>query len=286
MLNSILIIDDEQLIRDMIALRLSKLGYMVNLAESGEQGLEMLQASYVDMILLDLNMPGLNGLEFLATIKASVRHNCIPVIVITADSSKETVIQCLKKGAMDYLVKPLNLQTLKTRLWRYFENKRIREGLLTATVTERQRRVLLVEDNAMNANVIKHHIAHQGIRCDHVLDGASFLQVTQIDQYDAVLFDINLPDISGDELLRRLRAINKNVAVIMLSANDSSEIIERCLQDGADDYITKPIHPFELKLRIEQVLSIRDAQRAEQAQQEKLAALDQLGQSLRAPARE
>jgi len=286
MLQSILVIEDDQLMRDMIALRLSKLGYLVNLAESAEHGLEMLQASYVDMILLDLNMPGMSGLEFLDAIKASVRLNSIPIIIITADSSKESVIQCLKKGAMDYLVKPLNLQALKTRLWRYFENKRIREGLPNTIVSKHARRVLLVEDNVMNAAVIKHHIVHQGMHCDHVVDGKGFLQIAELAQYDAVLFDINLPDISGDELLRGLRAVNQAVAAIMLSANDNSELIERCLQAGADDYITKPIHPFELKLRIEQVLDIRDAQRTEQAQQAKLADLDQLGQSLRAGTRD
>lgn len=286
MLQSILVIEDDPLMRDSIALRLSKLGYLVNLAENAEQGLEMLHASYVDMILLDLNMPGMSGLEFLGAIKDSVRLKSIPIIIITADGSKESVIRCLRKGAMDYLVKPLNLQTLKTRLWRYFENKRIRDGLYAVTVTSRERRVLLVEDNAMNVAMLKQHIVHQGMYCDHVADGEGFLQLTELAKYDAVLFDINLPDINGDELLRRLRAVNQDIAAIMLSTHDNSELIEQCLRDGADDYITKPIHPFELKLRIEQVLAIRDAQRAEQAQLQKLTELAALGHSLRAAGRD
>ena len=107
----ILVVDDEQDIRDLVAATLEDEGYECNKAEDGSAALKVLDSSQpFDLIITDLQMPKLTGLEFLSKVRE--QNISTPVIVLTAYGSKESAIEALRLGAYDFLEKPFNIPEL------------------------------------------------------------------------------------------------------------------------------------------------------------------------------
>ena len=112
---TILVVDDDPVIRRMLEKRLEKEGYEVLIAEDGYQARKMLPQQHIDVVLTDLMMPGsIGGIEVLDIAK-NLNPN-IEVILITAHSSIDTAVEAMKKGAADYLEKPINFDELFLRL--------------------------------------------------------------------------------------------------------------------------------------------------------------------------
>ncbi len=116
---SILIVEDDELFREAIQDTLEQ-KYTLQMAESAEEALTVLSESSYDLVIVDINLPGKNGIELLAGIKT--RWSMLPVIMITAYDSIPQVVDSIKKGASDYLVKPINAQELLLSLERALES--------------------------------------------------------------------------------------------------------------------------------------------------------------------
>lgn len=113
---SILVVDDNEMNRDVLSRRLERQGYRVVTAEDGVLALEAVQAEAFDLVLLDIMMPRMNGYEVLEALKRDPLHKAIPVIVISAMDDLESVVRCIELGADDYLFKPFNPVLLRARI--------------------------------------------------------------------------------------------------------------------------------------------------------------------------
>ncbi|MFV0278394.1 MAG: adenylate/guanylate cyclase domain-containing protein [Parahaliea sp.] len=120
----ILAVDDRQENRELVARYLSRSGHLVVTAASGEEALRALEQSDVDMVLLDLVMPGMDGREVLRRIKEHEEWRATPVIVISGHQDMEDIIECIEAGADDYLFKPFNPVLLQARIKAGIERKR------------------------------------------------------------------------------------------------------------------------------------------------------------------
>ena len=132
--NTILVVDDDTNHRNMLKTLLTKWGYLILEADDGGVAIEKVTESHFDLILMDIRMTKVSGLEALAAIKEI--NPAIPVIIMTAFSSVDTAIEALKKGAYDYLTKPFDFEKLKITIQRSLEhtmlkkeNKILRETL-------------------------------------------------------------------------------------------------------------------------------------------------------------
>jgi DNA-binding response OmpR family regulator len=123
----ILVIDDNEMNRDMLARRLGRYGYDVDVAENGEHGLEKMRDGNFDLVMLDIMMPKMNGYEFLEHVKTDERLSQIPVIMISAVDDLDSVVKCIELGAEDYLFKPFNPVLLKARISASLDRKRTTE---------------------------------------------------------------------------------------------------------------------------------------------------------------
>jgi two-component system chemotaxis response regulator CheY len=106
MAKTILIVDDAQTVRHLTRFALSKGGYNIVEAEDGLQGLKALEKSAVDLIITDLNMPNMNGLDMCRSIKSNERLKHIPIFMMTTESSQEMTLQGKEIGIMAWIVKP------------------------------------------------------------------------------------------------------------------------------------------------------------------------------------
>src|SRR6476620_3366155 len=108
---AILIVEDEAKMRRLLELNLGDDGFTVFSAEDAETGLKLLRDHPVDLVVTDLKLPGMNGLEFLQTIKR--QNAALPVVVMTAFGSVETAVDAMKAGAADYVLKPFSLSEIR-----------------------------------------------------------------------------------------------------------------------------------------------------------------------------
>ena len=112
----ILCIEDEIDIQEIIAYNLGKSGYAVTLADDGVKGLELAQTQLPDLVLLDIMLPGLNGMQVCERLKADPKTQSIPIIMLSARSEEADVISGLSSGADDYITKPYNAEELILRI--------------------------------------------------------------------------------------------------------------------------------------------------------------------------
>ena len=104
---AILIVEDEAKMRRLLELNLGEDGFTTFSAEDAETGLRLLQQNPIDLVVTDLKLPGMNGLEFLQAVKR--QNAALPVVVMTAFGSVETAVEAMKAGAADYVLKPFSL---------------------------------------------------------------------------------------------------------------------------------------------------------------------------------
>jgi serine phosphatase RsbU (regulator of sigma subunit) len=123
----LLVVDDNEVNRDMLSRRLRKQGFEVALAEDGQQALDAVAAQAFDLVLLDIMMPVMNGYDVLARLKADAALHHIPVIMITAVDDAESVARCIEMGAEDHLPKPFNPAILRARIDSALAKKRLRD---------------------------------------------------------------------------------------------------------------------------------------------------------------
>ncbi len=127
----ILIVDDEKDFVEMFSMRLERRGEKVTAAYSGQEALDLLDKSLIDVVILDIRMPGMDGIETLKKIKS--RHPLVEVILLTGHGSTETAVEGMKSGAFDYLMKPadfddINLKVANARKRKDEQEERIRKA--------------------------------------------------------------------------------------------------------------------------------------------------------------
>ncbi|MDD5687874.1 MAG: response regulator [Elusimicrobia bacterium] len=132
---TILIIDDEQGLRDMLSFALQKEGYIVLTAENGMEGLKKVTEQKIDMVITDIKMPEMDGITVLGKIK-EIKPD-IEVIVATGYGTMETAIEALRKGAYDFINKPFNLDELSALLSKAYETKQLKSKLVSLEELDR-----------------------------------------------------------------------------------------------------------------------------------------------------
>jgi len=123
----ILVVDDNEMNRDMLCRRLERQGHTVLEAENGRKALEMLESVRADLVLLDILMPELDGMQTLELLKANTAHRYTPVIMLSALDELDSVVRCIEMGAEDYLAKPFDPVLLNARISACLEKKRLRD---------------------------------------------------------------------------------------------------------------------------------------------------------------
>src|SRR6195256_3817856 len=119
----LLIVDDNEMNRDMLARRLERKGYVVGVAESAHQLLQRIQKDGADVVLLDIEMPDVSGLEALKTLREAYSAIELPIIMVTAKSQSDDIVKALELGANDYLTKPIDFPVAVARIGTQLSHK-------------------------------------------------------------------------------------------------------------------------------------------------------------------
>jgi adenylate cyclase len=123
----LLVVDDNKVNRLLLGRSLEQQGHTVEMAENGRQALEMMHAKSFDLVLLDIEMPEMDGYQVLEKATSDLQLRDIPIIITSALEELDSVVKCIEKGAEDYLTKPVNPVLLRARIGASLEKKRLRD---------------------------------------------------------------------------------------------------------------------------------------------------------------
>lgn len=123
--SKILIVDDFPTMRKIVRGVLKQIGYTnIDEAEDGAQAYEKVEQNDYDFIVSDWNMPNMTGLELLKAVRANPKSKNIPFLMVTAEADKENIVEAVKSGVSNYVVKPFNAGTLKEKIDKIFANRK------------------------------------------------------------------------------------------------------------------------------------------------------------------
>jgi CheY-like chemotaxis protein len=177
-----------------------------------------------------------------------------PAIVLLAPDERDRMAAYRRAGFAGYLIKPLRRASLVERV---LIAAGLGEDVAAAPEDERiafaaapGARVLLVEDNPINALLAKALLTREGCTVDHAGGGEEALAAAQIGSYDLILMDMRMPGMSGEETARALRRQGVTAPIVALTANAFEEDRRRCLAAGMNDFLVKPMSPDALRVML------------------------------------
>ena len=245
MKRNVLIIDDDLTICTELEKELKLNFFNCDIALSGEEALKITKMSKIDIIMLDVCMPDIDGLEFLKKIKKNVNTSTCEVIIMTGYSSQEVAIKALQRGAIDFLEKPINYDEMHTALGRAVEK------IIEKEDYQFKHTVLVVDDDQQFTSVIKDVLKKEGYDVYVANDGKQGLNIISERKIDIILTDIELPIINGMDLLEKAKKYYKDNEVIMITGHGNEELAIKALRRGAMNYLRKPIDLDELLIAVD-----------------------------------
>ena len=256
----VLVIDDNASTRALLAMLLEQFGMSCALAESAEEGLTLLQrphaepdrAAPFDLVILDWLLPGVDGLEAARQIRSKPAMADVPIILISAFAGTQEEHQARTLGVNAFVPKPLTASSLFDAMMDVLQVAHPQRPARRQREFDAQefvgRTILLAEDNEANQFVAEEILSRAGIVLDIAENGRVALERVRQQDYDAVLMDMQMPEMDGLEATQRIRAEfpERKLPIIALTANAMKGDLEVCLDAGMDDYIAKPIDRQQL----------------------------------------
>jgi PAS domain S-box-containing protein len=319
----ILVVDDVASAREMLQTTLESLSFQVTCVASGQAALEALETAPPDdpfkLVLMDWKMPQMDGLEASRRIKDLPQLADMPtIIMVTAYGREDVMNQAENLGLEGFLIKPVTPSTLLDTIMGVvgkqggFRRVGRSEGdwKIQTLDSIRGAHVLLAEDNKINQQVAEELLAQAGLKVTIANNGREAVEMMAENTFDAVLMDIQMPELDGYEATRKIREWEKKIKaqstklngkdsdskseirnlkskieslpIIAMTANVMAGDREKCLEAGMNDHVAKPIEPDNLFKTLVRWIAPRDSEvpRAELEPSGKKIAEDSLPGSL------
>jgi CheY-like chemotaxis protein/signal transduction histidine kinase len=218
----VLLIDDDMMIQYMVGGRLEEEGFRVVIGIDGEDGLKLAKQHHPNVVLLDVDLPKLDGWGVLAELKSNPELAPIPVVMLSAEESRG---RAFSLGASDYLVKPV-------------------EPHIIAEVCRREVAggagdVIVADDDPGTREIVCRQLRHAGLSTTQASDGEEVLALVRERQPSLLILDLMLPHMDGFDTLRHIREEGSTVPVIVLTGKELTAPEEEMLRDGLARVVTK-----------------------------------------------
>ena len=243
----VLVVDDDPEILELLADVLNKHGLEVTAVANGTAMDEALEREHYDLLVLDLMLPGENGLSIAKRLKQT---NSLPIIMLTALSDDIDKVVGLEIGADDYVAKPFNPRVLLARIRSVLRRKNTPNRTAASAETTR---ILVVDDDPDTLQLLDDYFTQQGFEVLTAENGDGLEKVLAETEIDLVILDLKIPGENGQQLAARIRRTSDLPIIMMTGLGDDVEQVVG-LEMGADDYIYKPPNPRELLARVKAIL--------------------------------
>jgi two-component system cell cycle response regulator len=254
----ILTVDDDKVIRLIVSTALRLFACKTLEAADGVEGLAVADRERPDLILLDHDMPVMDGTEMLTRLKANPETRNIPVLMLTANSRRDTVARILRLGVKDYLVKPFAPERMVERVSRIIELKAQGQRAAQFKRSDERLQIMVVEDKPAIVEFIQKGFASTAWQVQAVSEAGEATEACNQAMPDVMLISLSLPGGAGFSLFRMLRATpeTKALPILALSVRSAVEEQAEAQQLGFTGIITKPIDLAALRHRIIRALGL------------------------------
>ncbi len=287
----ILVVDDFETMRKLLIKNLNQMGYHnIIQAAHGQEALRILDTNTVQMVLTDWNMPVMDGLALLTSIRQHPALNALPVLMITAEIARHQVAEALAAGVSGFLVKPFTVGGLQERFDKIINDLQkgkvigaprfteeapemalasaapvpasipikpapVRVAEVKAAPDENAPATLMIVDDTVDNIDVLVGLLQGEYKLQTAKSGETALKLLEKvpNLPDLILLDVMMPEMDGFEVCRRLKEDPRTVdiPILFLSATTDKDNIVKGLTLGAVDYVTKPANPTVLKMRIQ-----------------------------------
>jgi CheY-like chemotaxis protein/anti-sigma regulatory factor (Ser/Thr protein kinase) len=230
------------IVREAARLQIEACGGKAVIAESLPEAIARTKPG--DVVLVDASLAAESG-----ALKPPLQR---PAIVLLAPDERDRIARYRRAGFTGYLIKPLRRASVAERVLiaagaATTAGQTPREDERIATAAAPGARILLVEDNPINALLARALLGREGCEVEHAVGGEEAMAACEVGVFDLILMDMRMPGLSGEETARRLRASGVETPIVALTANAFEDDRHACLAAGMDDFLVKPLSPDALR---------------------------------------
>ena len=217
----VLLVDDEKEFVESLSERLELRNLDAEVVYDGEQALKAVKEGSHDVMVLDLRMPGIDGIEVLRQVKKTKPD--MQVVVLTGHGSDKDEREVKRLGAFAYLKKPIDLDQL------------------IGTLKKEKLKVLLVDDEKEFVESLSERLELRNLDAEVVYDGEQALKAVKEGSHDVMVLDLRMPGIDGIEVLRQVKKTKPDMQVVVLTGHGSDKDEKEAKRLGAYAYMKKPV---------------------------------------------
>jgi PAS domain S-box-containing protein len=269
----ILYVDDHATSRQLEKVDLERRGLTCDVASDGQEALRMIrraraEGSPIALAIIDMHMPGPNGLEVARIIAADSVLRGTRIILLTSLADRIATDPSVEVG-IDAVMKPVRRSALYRAIVAALRPAAASPQPINRSEGDRRdaalappARILVAEDNLVNQRVVIGMLAKLGYQAEAVRNGVEAVRAIEHGSYDLVIMDCQMPELDGFEATRRIRGLSgprASVPIVALTANAMQGDRERCLDVGMNDYVTKPVDVKRLSAALQRCLAMNAA---------------------------
>jgi DNA-binding NtrC family response regulator len=257
----LLLVDDESEFLEATARALARRGFAMNQAADGETALMILSRQEFDVVVLDVKMPGIDGLDVFRQIHSQFPD--LPVVLLTGHGNIQQAFETAKEGVFEYLSKPCDVERIAEIARRAARRPR-QTNEAVATGSDEKMRLLLVDDEVDLLDSLSSSLSRRGIKVTAADNARDAQRMVQQQVFDVALVDAKMPGIDGLGLLRRIKRLQPELEVIVLTGHPSMGLAVESLREGASDVLMKPQSPDVLAAKIRNAWQLQQHRREQQ----------------------
>jgi two-component system sensor histidine kinase/response regulator len=259
----VLVVDDNLTTREIVGKMLSQWGMKPVLAGGAQEAMSVLARQSFNLILVDVDMPDVNGFELCEQIRLLPRTANSTIVMLGSVALRQDELRCRELGVALYLTKPINPKELQIAIKFLIGGKHKSENLRGGSPKERigegkTLRILLAEDNIVNQEVAVSLLTRRGHSVAVAMNGQIALSLLEREPFDLVLMDVQMPVMDGFQTTAAIRKAemqsHAHLPIIAMTAHAMKGDSEKCLAAGMDSYISKPINIKILVHEIDRVV--------------------------------
>ncbi|MFC2102839.1 response regulator [Bacteroidota bacterium] len=259
--NTVLILDDDITIRKLLNHHLKANGFQTYEAENTDQGLSLLEAEDIDLVLCDVTLGETDGFTFCKTVRKNENYRLIPFIFVTAKNTFEDKSRALEVGGDDIVTKPFDVNDLilkvKALLKRsdiykmYGVKKKLRKSFEKTSF-----RILLVDDDPALSRIFQYNLERSGFECKSAISAEEGLKLLNIFRPDIIISDIMMPEVNGFEFRKRIleQTSWKSIPFIFLTAKSEEQDILDGYDQDITDYVIKTEGPKVIVAKVKAII--------------------------------
>jgi DNA-binding NtrC family response regulator len=239
-LKKILVVDDDQQLRDLLVDTLTTVGYEALGVGDGLEALYALQANDIDLVISDISMPKMDGIQLAARLRQD--YPKVGILLITGVATAETERLAKSDNLCDgYLAKPFRIDRIESMI------DSVLSQADAATTANSSRRVLVVDDDPHFLDALVETVGLLGYEAKGANDCESALVALKDGKYAMVLADVSMPEMNGFDLLKVLKRQHPELPVVIMTGHNLSEPAADLIKQSADAYLTKPFRQDAVK---------------------------------------